>query len=329
MHAHKDIYNGQKHQFEKSYTLSDLTPEYYDNFNDLLSAQENENDNKTFFIMDDENSVPPPPEEDTIEYGEAVVDATEQQEEYDDIVDTTEDISNDTKQFEDFDEERVYLEPRDDDVKSVDIPRDILQYDVEEGMSLITQGIDNVYSYVENVNDKLNHLNSNVDNISSKLDLLSEVESRCIAIEQNTLENMNKLDKVHDVFGIVDTKLDAISQQLLDKIQDITQSCMNQQGETKSVVHYERKISALEMENVELRRENDEIFERLKECEKQFNTIKEKYKTLQQIKRKYKTMLLNTANINHIDHVQDDVTKHHKPIVSPIPNEHVRHPFYN
>ncbi len=83
------------------------------------------------------------------------------------------------------------------------------------------------------------------------------------------------------------------------------------------------------MENEELRRENEEIFERLTECENQFNTIKDKYKSLQQIKRKYKTMVLNGANINHIDKItsEDPIIKQRRNFISPIPHEHYRHPY--
>lgn len=89
------------------------------------------------------------------------------------------------------------------------------------------------------------------------------------------------------------------------------------------------KINILEMENQELQRENEEIFERLTECEKQFNLIKDKYKSLQQIKRKYKTMVMNGANINHIENIKDNaISSSRKTIISPIPNEHYRHPYH-
>lgn len=89
-----------------------------------------------------------------------------------------------------------------------------------------------------------------------------------------------------------------------------------------------KKINILEMENQELQRENEEIFERLTECEKQFNLIKDKYKSLQQIKRKYKTMVMNGANINHIENIKDNtISSSRKTFISPIPNEHYRHPY--
>jgi hypothetical protein len=89
-----------------------------------------------------------------------------------------------------------------------------------------------------------------------------------------------------------------------------------------------KKINILEMENQELQRENEEIFERLTECEKQFNVIKDKYKSLQQIKRKYKTMVMNGANINHIENIKDNtISSSRKTFISPIPNEHYRHPY--
>jgi hypothetical protein len=90
-----------------------------------------------------------------------------------------------------------------------------------------------------------------------------------------------------------------------------------------------QKLNILEMENQELQRENEEIFQRLTECEKQFNLIKDKYKSLQQIKRKYKTMVMNGANINHIENIKDNntISSSRKTFISPIPNEHYRHPY--
>ena len=94
--------------------------------------------------------------------------------------------------------------------------------------------------------------------------------------------------------------------------------------------HDLKRMVLLESENEELRRENDDIFEKLNVCEKQFNILKQKYTSLQQIKKKYKTMILNSATVNHIDKMSDDVqpfSGRPKTMISPIPNEHYRHPY--
>jgi hypothetical protein len=82
-------------------------------------------------------------------------------------------------------------------------------------------------------------------------------------------------------------------------------------------------ITSLEMENTELRKENEEIYEKLTFCERQFELIKNKYIKLQQLKHKYKTMVINSANTNHIDELPFISRRG----ISPIPDEPVRHVY--
>jgi hypothetical protein len=94
--------------------------------------------------------------------------------------------------------------------------------------------------------------------------------------------------------------------------------------DTSGEVHRMRgTITSLEMENTELRKENDEIYEKLAFCEKQFELIKHKYIKLQQLKHKYKTLAVNTASTNHID----ELPFISRRAISPIPDEPVRHPY--
>jgi len=82
-------------------------------------------------------------------------------------------------------------------------------------------------------------------------------------------------------------------------------------------------VTSLEMENTELRKENEEIYEKLTYCEKQFELIKQKYVKLQQLKHKYKTMVINSSSTNHIEELPFISKKR----FSPIPDEPVRYPY--
>lgn len=92
----------------------------------------------------------------------------------------------------------------------------------------------------------------------------------------------------------------------------------------------EGTIQDLEMENAELRRENESMFARLDRSEKQFAIIRQKYLNLQQVKHKYKTLVTtNAVNTNHIDTL-DQLERATPPppvAISPIPSRPVRVPF--
>ena len=157
-------------------------------------------------------------------------------------------------------------------------------------------------------------LSSTIDNKFSNLEeqiISSMIEN----LEVNIVENLE--EKFH---AITASTTNTENNEVLVLLTELKEKLEGGDIDDKS----RAKISVLEMENSELRKENEEIFEKLNECEKQFNTIKEKYKTLQQIKRKYKTMVLNGANINHIEHIQNDEHRVRKNFVSPIPNEPYR-----
>jgi hypothetical protein len=169
---------------------------------------------------------------------------------------------------------------------------------------------DNLSSVVEKVlND---NLGSVVDDKFSKLEeqLISSIIEN---LEANIVENLE------EKFNAI-TSSTTESSEVLALLCELKEKINDDDVDDKS----KAKLSILEMENSELRRENEEVFEKLNECEIQFNAIKEKYKTLQQIKRKYKTMVLNGANINHIEHIQNDDHRTRKNFVSPIPNEPYR-----
>lgn len=168
-------------------------------------------------------------------------------------------------------------------------------------------------------------LGSNLEsNVEKTLDTLentfSKLEERLTStivenLEANVVENLE--EKYNSIVSNQDNS------EIITMLQELKEKMVGDEVDEK----VKSKINVLEMENSELRRENEEIFEKLNECEKQFNVIKEKYKTLQQIKRKYKTMVLNGASINHIEQIQSDEhsqQRSRKNFVSPIPNEPYR-----
>lgn len=147
------------------------------------------------------------------------------------------------------------------------------------------------YNRIENI------INTKKDIIIEHLDHLQPVE-----FDYNRME------------GIISTQL---------------QNYLKTNTNSQEIETLQKRINILQMENQELQRENEEVFERLQECERQFSLIKEKYKSLQQIKRKYKTMAMNGANINHIENIKDTANYSRKTFISPVPNEHIRQPYYN
>ena len=139
--------------------------------------------------------------------------------------------------------------------------------------------------------------------------------------------NVNYDDELDNKFATMVDKLKVIYD---DEFNKFTVKYNKDIGELKTALemkHDTKRQSVLEMENEELRRENEDIFEKLSTCEKQFNVLKQKYTSLQQVKKKYKTMILNSANVNHIEKISDDSFVRPKNIISPIPNEHYRHPY--
>jgi hypothetical protein len=83
----------------------------------------------------------------------------------------------------------------------------------------------------------------------------------------------------------------------------------------------EGTVQNLELENAELRKENETVYSRLMRCEKQFTIIRQKYINLQQLKHKYKTMMITNANTNHIDtlnQLEEPRYQHHQaPVYNP------------
>ena len=198
---------------------------------------------------------------------------------------------------------------------------------LNENVSSVVERVlnENLGSVVERVlNENLGSiveraLNENLDSVIN--DKFSKLEEQLISsiienLEANIVENLE--EKFHSIAA---STANTESNEILALLYELKEKMKDDDFDDKS----KAKLNILEMENSELRRENEEIFEKLNECEKQFNAIKEKYKTLQQIKRKYKTMVLNGANINHIEHIQnDDTARTRKNFVSPIPNEPYR-----
>ena len=80
-------------------------------------------------------------------------------------------------------------------------------------------------------------------------------------------------------------------------------------------------VQNLELENAELRKENETVYSRLMRCEKQFTIIRQKYINLQQLKHKYKTMMITNANTNHIDTLNQ--------LEEPRYQQHHQTPVYN
>ena len=169
-------------------------------------------------------------------------------------------------------------------------------------------------------------LGSNLEsNIEKTLDTLentfSKLEERLTSTIVENLE-VNVVENLEEKYNSIVSNHD--NSEIIIMLQELKEKMVGDEVDEK----VKSKVSVLEMENLELRRENEEIFEKLNECEKQFNVIKEKYKTLQQIKRKYKTMVLNGASINHIEQIQSNEhnqqQRSRKNFVSPIPNEPYR-----
>ncbi len=82
----------------------------------------------------------------------------------------------------------------------------------------------------------------------------------------------------------------------------------------------EGTVQNLELENAELRKENETVYTRLMRCEKQFTIIRQKYINLQQLKHKYKTMMITNANTNHIDtlnQLEEPRYHHQTPVYNP------------
>lgn len=152
---------------------------------------------------------------------------------------------------------------------------------------------------------------------------------------QERLEEKEQQQQQQQEYEPVDLSLytkpdtNEIKEELSHLFESFEEKIQKMLGENKNTSHdilrLKNTVTSLEMENTELRRENEDIYEKLTYCEKQFDLIKQKYIKLQQLKHKYKTMVVNGANTNHIEELPSFTFK--RNTFSPIPDEPVRQPY--
>ena len=151
--------------------------------------------------------------------------------------------------------------------------------------------------------------------------LLSEFEE----YRESTEKQIEELKQYEPVDLSLYTKSDTteIASLLKEFEERIEKLIVNNKDASVDVHRLRNTVTSLEMENTELRKENEEIYEKLAYCEKQFELIKQKYVKLQQLKHKYKTMVINSSSVNHIE----ELPFVSKKLFSPIPDEPVRYPY--
>jgi hypothetical protein len=169
--------------------------------------------------------------------------------------------------------------------------------------------------FSNNATDENNELQTEYNN------LLAEFED----YKETTEKQIEELKQYEPVDLSLYTKTDTseiatLFKEFEDKIENLI---TNNKDSSVDMHRLRNTITSLEMENTELRRENEEIYEKLSYCEKQFEVIKQKYVKLQQLKHKYKTMVINSSSTNHIEELPFISKKR----FSPIPDEPVRYPY--
>jgi DNA repair ATPase RecN len=234
---------------------------------------------------------------------------------------TRDDITSEYKELFDFEEPEVQINDVEEEVEAIIEESEEIEAIIEEPEKVETT-VEEVEATIEEPQQVQVEVEEEPETIV-EFSTNSDNEDDYNSTFYNTLMNNNNNDVDYTrIENFISNEINKLYTNLSQQLQETKHK---DEGENDKFSH---KINILEMENQELQRENEEIFERLTECEKQFNLIKDKYKSLQQIKRKYKTMVMNGANINHIENIKDNaISSSRKTFISPIPNEHYRHPY--
>ena len=185
---------------------------------------------------------------------------------------------------------------------------------------------------IEMLRQKLEFYNNNTDNnndlVEQNTELQNEYNNLLSEFEEyreSTEKQIEELKQYESVDLSLYTKSDtteiaSLFKEFEERIENLI---VNNKDASVDVHRLRNTVTSLEMENTELRKENEEIYEKLAYCEKQFELIKQKYVKLQQLKHKYKTMVINSSSTNHIEELPFISKKR----FSPIPDEPVRYPY--
>jgi chromosome segregation ATPase len=216
---------------------------------------------------------------------------------------------------EQLETEKVELETsreqldNDDDAKYNEMQREI---------EMLKQKLE-FYNTASSDNNDLMEQNNELQNEYNNL--LSEFEEYKESAEKQ-IEELKQYEAVDlSLYSKTDTsEIASLFKEFEERIEKLI---VNNKDASVDIHRLRNTVTSLEMENTELRKENEEIYEKLAYCEKQFELIKQKYVKLQQLKHKYKTMVINSSTTNHIEELPFISKKR----FSPIPDEPVRYPY--